>query len=297
MKDPKPMRAVKLDDLDLTKLTYPVYAQPKFDGIRCIIKDGVALSNTLKPVRNEYVQKMASQLSDGFDGELISGNNFQETSSNIMSSGGDSNFTYYIFDLWNSPDPYRTRRSVLESLFIIQGSVPNIVLVQDFLCKTQERLQSFEEQILHQGHEGIMLRQVYGLYKFGRSTLKEQYLMKRKPFIDDDAFIIGFEEQKENQNEQTVDGRGYSLRSSHAENKFGKNTLGAFIVRNTRFGEFRIGTGQGLTDSLRQEIWDNKLKYENQIITFKYQKHGTKDLPRTPIFLRFRHADDCLVEL
>lgn len=295
MINPKPMRAVKVDNT--ATLDYPLLAQPKFDGIRCIIVDGVALSNTLKPIRNRHVQALASSLPSGLDGELIAGENFQDTSSNIMSGDGNENFTYYVFDLFSSSRPYRDRARDLQEIFIETIQDPRVLLVQDVLIKDEKRLASYEEQILSQGHEGVMLRSPNGLYKFGRSTLKEQYLMKRKPFVDDEAFIIGFEEQMENQNEQTLDGRGLAIRSSHAENKLGKNTLGALVVRNTHFGIFRIGTGLGLTDSLRQDIWNNQHRYEHQIITFKYQKHGTKDKPRTPIFLRFRHAEDALIEL
>jgi DNA ligase 1 len=295
MKDLKPMRAVKVEDT--SKLTYPLLAQPKFDGIRCIIVNRVALSNTLKPIRNQNVQALARELPNGLDGELISGTNFQETTSNIMSGAGNENFTYFVFDLWNSTDRYRSRADTLQTIFVEDIQDPRVIMVQDVSIKNEKRLTDYEEQILSQGHEGIMLRSALSFYKFGRSTLTEQALMKRKPFIDDEAFIIGFEEQKENQNEQTLDGRGYALRSKHSENLVRKDTLGAFIVRNQSFGEFRIGTGLGLTDELRQDIWNNQHRYENQIITYKYQKHGTKDKPRTPIFLRFRHEEDALIEL
>ena len=84
----KPMLAVKAD---IDKLKFPVYIQKKLDGIRCIVKDGVVLSRTLKPIRNEYVQSLFSHL-EGADGELVVGSAtdekaFQTTSSGVMSKG------------------------------------------------------------------------------------------------------------------------------------------------------------------------------------------------------------------
>ena len=61
---------------DLDNLQYPVYVTPKLDGIRCLFKDGVALSRTLKPIPNKSIQVWAKQYAkvlEGMDGELIVG--------------------------------------------------------------------------------------------------------------------------------------------------------------------------------------------------------------------------------
>lgn len=288
----KPMRAVKVEDSDLSKIAYPIYAQPKFDGIRCFVQNGIALSNTLKPIRNKTVQEILFPCTH-FDGELIAGN-FQETASTIMSTDGGNDWTYYVFDIVD-PHPveiYRQRMKALESVFAGASFHPNIQLVPSVTVKNIDQLMEYEEAMLSQGFEGIMLRSPHGKYKLGRSTLREQYLMKRKPFIDEEATIIGFGEQEENLNELTRDERGYAKRSSHVDNKAGKDTLGFFRVQSPRWGEFKIGTGLGLTDQLRQDIWLNQHEYIGKTITFKYQSHGVKDKPRSPIFLRFRPEED-----
>ena len=43
----KPMLAT---EVDFNKLRYPVYTQPKLDGVRVIIKDGVVYSRSLKAI-------------------------------------------------------------------------------------------------------------------------------------------------------------------------------------------------------------------------------------------------------
>lgn len=296
MSNIKPMRAFKVDDHQLALLHYPLYGSPKYDGIRAIVLNSIVLSNTLKPIRNKAVQAICSKM-EYCDGELIAGSNFQETTSIIMSENGGYNFTFFIFDSFRNPqDIYLNRIRDIEDIFIEQqtGDV-HIQMVQPVTLKTPKDVLAYEEWCLQKGFEGVMLRHPKGRYKFGRSTLNEQYLLKRKPVCDEDAFIIGFEEQMENLNELTYDNRGYAQRSMHQDNKIGKDTLGAFIVRSSKWGDFRIGTGLGLTDDLRREIWDNKSKYLGKVITYKYQKFGSKDKPRQPIFLRFRHIEDTLI--
>jgi DNA ligase-1 len=122
-------------------------------------------------------------------------------------------------------------------------------------------------------------------------------LLKLKRFMDSEAVVVGFEEQMENTNEKTVDELGHSKRSKHQAGMVGKDTLGKFLVQevgNTPWNglEFAIGTGDGLTADLRQHIWDNREEYLGKIITHKYQPHGTKDLPRIPVWKGFRDPGD-----
>ena len=82
----KPMLAV---EVDFNKLRYPVYTQPKLDGIRVVFKDGVVYSRSLKAIPNKHVQALFRHL-QGVDGELIVGNPtahdvFQKTTSGVIS--------------------------------------------------------------------------------------------------------------------------------------------------------------------------------------------------------------------
>lgn len=149
-----------------------------------------------------------------------------------------------------------------------------------------------------------MLRDPLGPYKHGRSTLKEGYLLKLKRFTDAEAVIVGFEEQEQNCNKAKPDELGRQKRSTHKAGKFGKDTLGAFIVEphpytslnqaayGTPEKRFRIGTGVGLTIELRQRIWDDRASYLGKVVKYKYQEVGTKDAPRIPVWLGFRDERD-----
>lgn len=287
----KPMLAAKLTDF--SKIQYPVLATPKIDGIRCLIIDGEAVSRTFKPIPNLYVRETLKGLPSGLDGELVVGENFQETSSGVMSIHGEPNFIYMVFD-W-----FRGEHSQINTYFSRTEDLRFIAL-PEFCTKllperlnNEEELLKYEQWYLQSGYEGICIRTPNSPYKCGRSTEKEGYLIKIKRFQDSEAVIYGLEEQMENQNKLVKNEIGYAKRATYQEHKIGKNTLGAFLVREIGdtpwYGkEFKIGTGVGLTNKLRQTIWDNPKEFLGEIITYKYQPHGIKDLPRIPVFKGFR---------
>ena len=66
----KPLLAYTVSDLAAVR--FPVLASPKLDGVRCVIRDGVAMTRTLKPIPNRHVRAMLAHLPD-LDGELIAG--------------------------------------------------------------------------------------------------------------------------------------------------------------------------------------------------------------------------------
>jgi DNA ligase-1 len=160
------------------------------------------------------------------------------------------------------------------------------------LIRNLEELANYEADQLALGYEGVMLRHPQAPYKQGRSTIKQFYLAKVKRFEDSEATIVGFEERMSNQNEATLDARGYQVRSSHSANKVGLNTLGVLICEHPTFGQIRVGTGRGLDDNLRAQIWANQERYLGHLIKFKYQPVGTQDKPRLPIFIGFRSPID-----
>lgn len=292
----KPMLAQHLTK-PFSSLTYPQLATPKLDGIRCLIKDNQAVSRTFKLIPNLYIRQCLQGLPDGLDGELIVGSIFQETTSAVMSIRGEPDFTYHIFDYFAStPEP--NSEGYYDRITKANATVyhPQCKILIPVWVNHASMLEEYEKQQLELGFEGIMIRTSNSPYKFGRSTEKEGYLLKIKRFEDAEARILGFEEQMENCNELTMDKLGHAERSTHAGGKKGKNTLGAFCVRGLglhwRGKEFKIGTGLGLTKELRQEIWNNRGEYMGKIIKYKYQKAGSKDKPRTPVFLGFRDLED-----
>lgn len=287
----KPMLAV---EADLSKIKYPVYAQPKLDGIRVVIKDGVVYSRSLKPIRNKYVQSLFGKDEyEGFDGELIVGEAtapdvFQRTSSGVMRTEGEPDVNLHLFDVWDAPDSFEERFD--ELMWHYSDECPSeIILVTGCLVCDEEELISYYNKLVEDGYEGVMVRSPTQLYKFGRSTVNSQHLLKLKPFVDAEAKVIGFTERMHNANEAKTNELGRTERSSNKENLIPTNTLGALQL-DLDGVLFECGTG--FSDAQRQDIWDNRDVYIGQLAKIKYQAIGVKDKPRFPSFLGWRDTDD-----
>ncbi len=292
----RPMLAETLESVEAVK--FPVLVSPKLDGIRCVIVDGKALSRKFKAIPNTFVRTwLEANLPNGIDGELmVGGKNFNEVQSAIMSEDGEPEFEFHAFDLASSglseafSDRYNRLREYIECR---EFATQHLKLVEHVIVSDVDSLLAYEQECLDAGYEGVMLRSPEGGYKCGRSTLKQAWLLKLKRFADSEAEILGFEELQNNNNEKVKNELGLSKRSSHKAGKSGANTLGKFKVRDLTTGvEFEIGTGEGLTQALRKEIWDTRDAYLGKLVKYKYQPAGQKNLPRFPVWLGFRDGRD-----
>lgn len=283
-------------EVPLDKVNFPIYVSTKFDGIRALVIDGVVYSRSLKQIRNKHVQQLFGKPEyNGFDGELVVGNIyakdvFQKTTSGVMSEDGTPDVTFHVFDLWNMPTfNYEYRQRELQEIILNGENYKGIVYTSTHKCKTVEDLEFFLNHEKNVGGEGLIGRNPSGLYKYGRSTPKEQLSIKFKFFEQEDFEVVGFTERMHNTNEQTRDGLGYAERSSAKDGLVPMNTLGSLVLK---YKDTTFSCGTGFDDKLRQEIWDNKSFYLGKLASIRYMSVGSKDLPRVPSFQGFRHSDD-----
>ena len=283
----KPLLAGTITDTSAIK--YPVLASPKLDGIRCLIVDGKAVTRNLKPIPNEHVRRKLEQLaSTAFDGELTCGDTFQSSTSAIMSHNGEPDFEYHVFDN-ASPMPYESRRANIKIWKYNNPTGAWLKIVKQTVIKNEADLLAYEIQRLADGYEGVMVRSLNGLYKQGRSTVKEGILLKLKRFSDSEAVIIGTEPRYTNNNEATKDALGHTKRSSHKDNLVAQDTLGALQVE---WNGLRFNIGTGLNDATRAELWGKRDSLIGQLVKFKYQAAGMLEAPRFPVFLGLRDRRD-----
>lgn len=271
-----------------------VLGSPKLDGYRCTTQDG-AFTSSMKKITNLFIQKILSDpIYNGLDGELIVGKpnlpeTFNNTTGPVRKASGEPDFKFYVFDCHDRPEHFYFAR--LEQLKIIE--LPFVHVVKQTILNTVEAVRAYELKCVNGGYEGAMIRVATKLYKEGRCTLKEQNIFKRKPTEDDECVIIGFAEQMLNTNKPKKNEMGNMVRSSHKSGKVGKGTLGSFIVESPKWNkQFAIGTGKGLTNKKRKEIWENRDYYLGDTITYKFQLYGSIDAPRQPIFKGFRDTKD-----
>ena len=289
----RPLLASKAD---MTKISFPVMASVKIDGIRCLVmEDGIPYSRNLKPIPNRFVRQAIKQKRISFfDGELVTFtdgklDDFNTVQSKIMSEDGEPEWQLLAFDYTEDETvPFRQRyREVLVR-------APHDSPVKPVMHKTinnMDELNEFEADAVAKGWEGIMIRDPQGPYKYGRSTANEGILLKVKRFDDSEAKIIGFEELMRNENEAAEDAFGLTERSSKKDGLVSGNTLGALVLFwNDQKVEFNLGTG--FTADQRREIWDDRSRLLGKIVTFSFQGIGTNKRPRFPSFKGFRAEGD-----
>ena len=319
----RPMLAAKFDEartaLHLMEDGY-LYIQPKIDGMRVLFDEGVAYSRSWKPWTNVHLQSFATVYTastHGWDGEMLPGIHegdtihpdvFRRAMSDLRAMDGTTEFTYYLFDLWDVGLPeagrqteYYIRKDIAEctpfKLWECGGRSFKVLVrpCPTFRVTTLEQIAEYEETFLAQGFEGAILRRKNGLYKNGRATPKGGELTKLKRFEDDEAVIVGYEVAYENQNAATINELGLTSRSAHQDNLVPKDYLGSLTVEllKDRSKRFNIGVMKGFTQDDRRSLLKSGNALLGKIVKFKHQGYaGGYDLPRTPVLDSFRDPID-----
>lgn len=272
----KPMLAVNAPSLD--KIVFPVLASPKLDGVRCLVIDGKPTTRNGKPISNDFIRGTLSDLSiyNWLDGELVTLDKddkikgFNECSGDIRRSSGSPKFEFLVFD---SINPTVIGRTFQERLDFVKGQIGfsgYAKLIPHIVCNTIAELEEFEQYCVEHGYEGVMIRQPHGPYKHGRSTAKEQYLLKVKRFDDHEMEVTGYEPLV--RKDGSVD----------------HTRAGKLIGYTSKFGEVKVGSG--FTDEQRRHIVSHKHTWVGESVTFKYQPSGMAEdgKPRFPVFKGIR---------
>lgn len=290
------MKPLLASPVDLSKLQYPCYASPKYDGFRCLTDQFKGpVTRSLKPIANNFVRGKLGELNLPFlDGELLTYtggklDDFNAVQSKLSSRSGLPDFKFMVFDSFKEPSTYYDLRLAWLEQVLGPRTEKCIELVQQVIIENEEELLEYEQAQIELGWEGVMVRSINGKYKFGRSTVNEGILLKLKRFDEDEAEIIGFAELMHNANEATTNELGQTERSSHKENMVGRETLGSISVRWKDEIEFEIGTG--FTAALRERLWKDATSGTlcGKTVTFSFQGIGSQGRPRFPVFKGFRH--------
>jgi len=292
----KPMKG---EDYEDQSLQFPRIGQAKIDGHRGVMNQQNQLfTPKLKPVINRYVHSFFSSLAPaglGLDGELTIGppndpDVYKWTDGPLRTQAGTPDFTFWVFDAWNLSDGYMDRYEQLKELDVKCVFPEAIRLVPSTLLKNMSDLDIFTEKCLSEGFEGIMTRSLTGPYKYGRSTVKEGFLLKHKPFRDDEAEIVSVYPAHQNNNVGVIDVTGRLTRTSHKQNLVQKDMIGGFVgkVLTGPFEGVITNIGPGCMSHIdRMRLYQEDLI--GKVITFKHMRHiGGYTKPRQGRFWRFR---------
>lgn len=210
----EPMLAYKYGDMK--RISFPVWSQPKLDGIRCIVNHKGMWSRGGKPIiacphifeefRKVYDVPLNKDLT--FDGELYN-HKFRDDFNKIVSLVKKTKPTaieiaeaadlveYHIYDMHNAGQktlPFSGRSSSINVFFdtyVEENS--KLVKVETFNVTEQHQLDQLYSVFLEDRYEGQMLR-----YDTPYEHKRTKNLLKRKEFIDDEFVVLDILEGKGN---------------------------------------------------------------------------------------------------
>lgn len=301
----KPMLANNKEyDLERDILTrYPItdfLVSPKLDGVRCLLGKNFHHSRSGKSFPSVHVHRMLDSLQHFLpddailDGEIIlcdkktgRAAGFHDTQSVVMSCDKEFDTDNYMvwfmaFDCIRHNNFYAPAHERVSNLNTLSDNV-GFLVVNSVVVQSKAQLDQYLEGWLAEDNEGAMLRHRLSPYKQGRATLREAYLLKYVVYRRITCVIVDMKEAMEN----------IDTSCKKKENLFGKGTLGSLVVKCPgEFGDATFGVGTGFNASLAQFMWDCKHLMIGKHIEVSYKPHGTKDVPRQPVFVGMRPECD-----
>lgn len=178
------------------RLVFPVCAQPKLDGLRCLAAEGVCLySRTgcvfpgLDALRGELKDYFSRNPGCVLDGELFSSEMpFEELSGCCRRQKDptqEASIVYHVFDVL-TPEPL----GFVDRQRFLPPETPRVRVVPTRELASVGEVRPALDAYVAEGHEGIILRNRDAMYESARSW----GLQKLKLFREEEFVITGFKE-------------------------------------------------------------------------------------------------------
>ena len=286
------MKGTAPDDID--KLTYPIWAEPKFDEIRCRIHLDIT---TNKVMFDSYAGKPLLNLQDEFGddfhefmldhqvyeldvGVLVNGNfgdsqrwtrskgwpneKVNKQSGEMMPALQMGMVKFYLFDLPTYPNVWRSRRKVRFEICEVLKSfdLPFEQVLGDDMPNA-DAVRAYFQRSRDAGLEGVMLKTYEHQYRRGKHVGS---WWKLKPSDTVDGKIVGMTE--------AVSKEGVPL-----------GRVGSVDVVCEDGSKASPG---GFSHALAQDIFENFEKYRGRWLEFDYMERDRQGGYRHPHYKRFR---------
>ena len=272
-----------------------VYTQWKLDGYRCVARlqsggDVVLTTNSGKQypwfasLRKSLKRFLSGKYYlDGLDGEVYvhhlndaDGKEFRVDQRFGMIQGIcsptrtephplEDQICLYVFDLIDLSGEHnqRDRFHIMKKLFK-EHNDPRIVRVKTDKISYPEELVETHNEYLHDGYEGMIIRDRGLMYKNKHRSLK---MRKWKYFLDEEVIVIGIKKDSGVGVEHFV----WRCKTKEGEN-FKARPMGTIEERNF--------------------YYDNYKDYVGQLLTVKFQEYSDLGVPRFPVAKGFREEAD-----
>lgn len=270
---------------------------PKHNGVRGCNQDGLLTARSLKKIPNDFTRELFSHnWFSNLEGELVVGDPFDEevfsiSTSGVMSKAGTPDVNWFLFDMFHETAHFIDRLEMLAEAYDCIAHKSRVQVIEHHIIHSDEELTLLSDKYLRMGFEGVVLRRPDLAYKQGRSTAKEQGLMRFCPWFYSEGIITAINEGTVNMNVSKVNELGYKRKSSHKENLVPSGQAGTVTVFDAKLGLSHDVKVQ--TDKLQKEVWNNKARFMGGTLKYRYKppvKIGGK--PRFAQWEGIRHEDD-----
>lgn len=266
----------------------PGFAQPKLDGIRCIMNnDGCGMwTRQGQPIiAVPHLRAAAQPLFDKYpdlilDGELYNHelrDDFGAISSIVRKKNPTAEqpelaervMQYHVYDTVDTDSSFEERAVFLNEA-IVNLDCPWLVLVPTERCHTAEQADTSYAEAIGAGYEGGMYR-LDTPYEIGR---RSKNLLKRKEFMTDEFPV-----------EDILEGNGNW--AGAAKTFVLRNRQRFAEVENASFGKGRFGAGvRGSYAKLKALLADGK-PGPNATATLRYFQLSPDGVPRFPVVIDY----------
>lgn len=232
-------------------LVYPVYVQPKLDGIRCLLyeKEGDTIFQSRNHTFFQNFPHIKGVHGVILDGELYRHDlEFQDITSIVRKKNHPdlSKIQYHIYDI--------VGEGTFEQRFIQFKDFPNAVETKKVF--NVDEIEAYHADCVRRGYEGIMIRTPSGLYRQTRS----KDLLKYKHFKTEEFKVVG-----------------------HTVGKEGIPIFECLAKESKTFGVMMKSTLEE-----KQAMLKDVESYYGKWLTVKYQELSKDGVPRFPVGIDFR---------
>ena len=251
---------------------FPLYAQPKLDGCRCLMQGGKMWSRKGKLFINKIVQHLLFDAGEVIiDGELMLPHGewgFQEGMSATKKYGPLSPMLeYHVYDCYLPDKPnagFEERYAIV--LQLLKNAPVQVIAVQTEAVSSENEMLRWHSYFTspEQGYEGTIIRTPDGIYT--PDLHRSVNLLKHKDFIDKEYEIVG-----------VGDGKG----------KFEGAIMFTLVTPEGR--TFDCGLKGSMEN--RQEMFSRKEEFIGQQLKVKFQNLSDDGIPRFPVGISVRDVN------
>lgn len=245
-----------------SKIEYPVFIQPKLDGMRCLSVNNSLISRKNRTIDTmKHILKEVKNLGFILDGELYEhGKSFQDNMKLIKKyvPNESEKIVYHVYDIILEGKSFKERYKELTEIFK-NNIFKHLEIVPTFICNNREDIDKYHSEFLGQGYEGSIIRwgeQEYDINK------RSSYLLKLKDFLDISCEIVDVIPSEKRQEQ------------------------GIFICKLEDGRTF--GTGMRFSFEEREEILKNKENYIGKTAEIRFFEYTDEGIPRFPVCVGIR---------